>query len=143
MSAKTYNVAQVSLVFGGIPLDSGFGKDTVFVIEPEGELWGDVKGADGEVCRYATNEKRFTLTVKLLQSSEKNAVLSALVLAGQLAGNGSDVGSVLLKDQNGTSTLAAGTCWIAGLPTQEFGVETGEREWKIRGVWDLVVVGGN
>jgi hypothetical protein len=141
---KVYNINRVSIILGGVPLDSGFGEDDVAEIEWEGPLYGDKSGADGEVCRFATNERRFTCKLHLMQNSAQNAVLSAFVIAGLLANDGSDVGAFMLKDNNGASVIAAGKCWVQGYPDgSSWGKEPKERVWPLRGVWDAVVVGGN
>jgi hypothetical protein len=140
---KVYNISRLSLILGGIPLDSGFAEDDVFTFTPEGPAYGDKKGADGEVTRYATNEKRFTLKIKLMQSSDGNAKLSALLTLGLLAANGSDVVALYFKDNQGTTLVAAGKCWLTGFPEMVFGGEVKEREWEGRGVSDVMFCGGN
>ena len=141
-NVKNFNINRVSLIFGGIPLDSGFGSDTVFSFESE-DMYDDAVGADGEVIRWATNDRRFTLKVSLMQSSDKNALLSALVALGALSSNGDDVAALLLKDNNGSTVIASGKTWLKGLPGVDFGKSAKEREWTFRGVWDAIVVGGN
>ena len=141
---KNYNINRVSMILGGVALDSGFGEDDVFAFKPEGPAYGDKAGADGEVTRFATNERRFTLTITLMQSSDKNALLSGLVNLGLLSSNGSDVASILLKDNNGTTAIAAGKAWLTGFPELTLGKEVKPVQWTVRGVWELpLVIGGN
>ncbi len=140
---KTYNVNRVSVIFGGIALDSGFGENDVFTFVPKGPAYGSKTGADGEVCRFATNERGFNLKVKLMQSSDKNGLLSTLFMTGLMANNGSDVAALLLKDNNGSTVIASAKAWLTQPPEIVIGKEVQEREWDIEGVWDAVIVGGN
>jgi len=113
------------------------------VWQPEGPLYGDKAGADGEVCRYATNERRATLELHLMQSSDQNAKLSAMVAAGLLLNNGSDVGPLNIKDNNGVTDILAGSAWVEGFPEWKASKEVQEIVWKIRMVWDVCLIGGN
>lgn len=141
--AYVYDSNQVGIVVANIPITEGFAEDTKIEIQPETDAFVDVVGVDGKVTRSKTNDRRATVTLRLMQSSPLNAVLSALHELDQDADNGAGVGAFLVKDNGGTSLHAGSACWIMKSPDVKYGVKATEREWKIR-VADLRnFVGGN
>lgn len=141
--AYIYDSNQVTIVVANIPISEGFAEDTKIEIVPEANAFEDVVGVDGKVTRSKTNDRRATVTLRLMQSSPMNAVLSALHEIDLSADNGAGVGAFMVKDLGGTSLHVASASWIQKSPDVKYGVKATEREWKIR-VADLRnFVGGN
>lgn len=130
---KIYDADKVTATFFGFLIDSGLGEDEFIRITPEGPVVTDKAGADGEVVRSKTNEKRVTIKITLLQTSEGNAKLSAIAELDDRAGNGAGVGPFLVKDRSGLS-LHAGKAWISELPETVYAKGAEAREWTLRGV---------
>jgi len=138
-----YDINGCECNFAGIPL-----KDALVSVEisPEGPAFADDIGADGSVCRYATNERRATANVVLKGHSAEHAKLSALHAADVSATNGLGVAPFLFKDGNGSSLVATDKAWLLGMPAKTFAASPGDVTWAIRLVltsplnW---VVGGN
>lgn len=139
---KEYNPSEIAMSFAGIPI-SGYADGEFVTIEPQGDDWSDVVGTDGEVTRARTNDRRATVTFKLMQSSTVNDLLSAIRTADLLAPNGGGVGSFELRDLQGTTIATAPEAWILALPQSAYDREVGAREWKIRCAYLEMVVGGN
>ena len=97
----------------------------------------------GDVARARTNDRRGTVTFKLMQTSDTNALLSALRNADLLAPNGAGVGALEVRDLQGTTLLSAAEAWIKKMPQTAFDREIGAREWVIRCAVLEGVVGGN
>jgi hypothetical protein len=129
---KIYDANEVSVVICNIPIESGFADGEFVTIEQESNDFEDVVGTDGEVTRSKTNDQRATITVKLMQSSDANAALSALNNLDKATGNGAGVGVLLIRDKQGTSLYQASKCWIAKPPDVPFDKTGTAREWMIR-----------
>lgn len=138
-----YNLLGCECIVLGIPI-----KDSLVSVEitPEGPAYSDGIGADGTVCRYATNERRATANVTLKGFSKEHAALSALHAADVASTNGVGVGPFLFKDGNGASIVATDEAWILGMPAKTFGTEVSDVTWAVRLVlksplnW---IIGGN
>ena len=114
---KRYDAAQMTLVFMGILIDSGFAEGEFLTIEPNAPAYEIVVGTDGQVGRSRTNNNSATIKVKLMSTSDGNTFLSALLNTGLLAKNGADIGPMLVRDRvSGTCTYTASKCWISKAP---------------------------
>lgn len=132
MGFKVYDANEVSIIFAGLLIDSGFDDGEFLRIEQEADDFIDKVGTDGEVTRSKTNDRRTTLTILLMQSSVGNALLSGLSNIDRLAGNGAGVGPLLVRDKQGTFVFSAAECWISKPPNVSFDREATSREWTLR-----------
>lgn len=138
-----YDINGCDCILGGIPL-----KDALVSVEitPEGPAFSDDIGADGSVCRSATNERRATANVVLKGHSVEHAKLSALHAADVQEINGLGVVPFLFKDRNGSTIVSATQAWLMGMPAKTFGATPGDVTWAIRLVLSSPlnwVIGGN
>lgn len=131
MSTKHYDADQVTVAIAGIPI-SGYADGEFLTLTMESDAFTDVVGTDGDVTRSKTNDRRATCTVKLMQSSDSNDLLSALYNTDQKAPNGAGVGAFLIKDRQGRSLFAATACWIMKAPDISLDRTATAREWTIR-----------
>jgi hypothetical protein len=132
MSLKRYDAAQMTLVFMGILIDSGFAEGEFLTIEQTAPTYEVVIGTDGEVSRSRTNNQHATITVKLAATSDGNTFFGALLNVGMLAANGSDIGPMLVRDRvSGTCTYTASKCWIAAPPAVSYDNKVTMRDWKL------------
>ena len=132
MAFKTYDADQVSVTVAGILIDSGFADGEFLRIEQETDDYSDVVGTDGEVTRSRSNDRRATVTLLLMQSSDANDKLSALSALDNSSPNGAGVGAFLVRDRSGRSMYSAEHCWISKPPNVGFDREAGSREWTLR-----------
>lgn len=139
---KIYDANQVTLSLFAFLVDSGFADGEFCRIEQESNDFTDLAGTDGEVTRSKTNDRRVTITVILMQTSEANTKLTAINNLDRAANNGAGVGPFLIKDRSGLA-LHAGSCWIAKPPTVVYGREGTAREWTLRGILDERFDGGS
>ncbi len=129
---KRYDAAQMSLVFMGILIDSGFAEGEFLTIEQSAPDYEVVVGTDGEVSRSRTNNRHGVIKVKLASTSDGNTFFSALSNTGLLAKNGADVGPMLVRDRvSGTCTYTASKCWIAKPPDVAYDNKVTMREWTL------------
>jgi hypothetical protein len=130
---KRYDAAQVTLVFMGLLIDSGFAEGEFLTIEQSAPDYEVVVGTDGEVSRSRTNNRHAVIKVKLMQTSDGNSFLTALSNAGLLAHNGADIGPMLVRDRvSGVATWTATKCWIAKPPDVSFDNKVTMREWELQ-----------
>lgn len=138
---KTYSPDKVKIVVGPHAV-SGYADGTFISVEQISDGVTSESGADGEVARAMSTDKRMRITLTLQQVSASNAVLSAMYDADQLSG-GDYPFPFGLNDLRGKSLVAAGSAWIVKKPTSEFGKELSPREWVIETDKAAYTVGGN
>lgn len=142
MTLRVYDPDQVVITVAGIPV-SGFADGEFCRVEHETNAFEDVVGTDGEVTRSKSNDGRATVTIRLMQSSPSNALLSALHNTDINAPGGAGVGPFALFDNSGGTTILAEKCWIAKGPDSSWDRTATEREWMIRCAKIVEVHAGN
>jgi hypothetical protein len=139
MAVKTYDPKKVVVSVGGVPI-SGYADGTFVNISRQNDAFTSVAGADGEVSRAKSNDKRGEMTLTLLQTSLSNDVLSGIAQLDEKSNLG--VVPVIVKDISGLSTYFAGSAWIKKMPDSGFGKEIENREWVFELAEMEVFVGG-
>lgn len=135
---QTYDPKDIQVIVGGNVI-GGFGEELVRV-EREANAYDDEAGAQGEVVRYATNDKRGTITLILQQTSQSNLYLSTLAKADEYSGTG--VVPVVVKDTRGNDLHLAPQAWIQKVPQAVYRKGVEMREWVIRTANLQSVLGG-
>ena len=129
---KIYDADQVSITFGGVLIESGYADGQFLSIEWDNPQFSDVAGTDGEVTRSKSNDRRATITVSLMQTSDGNAQLAAIAARDRLEPNGAGVAALQVNDRNGNSLYEAAAAWISQTPNVTFDREATQRDWTIR-----------
>ena len=138
----TYDPAQVTIIFAGIPI-SGKGEATFLGAERNEDAWALQVGADGEATRAKSNNRSGRVTITLIQSSLANDALSAIANVDERTPGGDGIGPLLIKDLSGRTLIAAESAWIVKQAPVEFAREASEREWMIETDNLEIFVGGN
>jgi hypothetical protein len=128
---RLYDPDQVLIVVAGIPI-KGWADGEFCTVEYETDAFSDVCGTDGEVTRSKSNDRRATVTLRLMQTSPSNALLSALFNLDANSPGGAGVGPFLLANGLTGTKLAGEKCWIAKPPPSKWDRTPTEREWKVR-----------
>lgn len=129
---KIYDASEITLSIADILIDSGFAEGAFVEIEQNEEDFKMVVGTDGSVTRSKTNNKTAKVIVRLLQTSDGNARLSALRRLDLAQQNGAGVGAFLCKDRtSGTIVYQAEHCWIAKAPKVSMDKTATPREWEL------------
>lgn len=123
-----YDFSQVTAVFGPIIMD-GYQNGEGITIEHATDAFTKVVGIDGKVTRNKVLDRSARITIKLMQSSAANALLSVVYLADRAASNGAGVAPFTITDQNGSSVFFAAEAWIARAPEVSLDQEVSVREW--------------
>lgn len=134
----TIDPKSVTVVVDGKIIE-GFGPDQI-VIERESNQIEDEIGADGDVARRVTNDRRGTITLSLLQTSRSNLILSSLAVADELTGD--IIFAVAIRDQRGRDVHLAPNAWIRKMPRTTYRAGVEMRVWEIRTSNLNMLVGG-
>ncbi len=137
-----YDFDQYIISFNGIPIE-GFANGTAVSLTPEGPLFNDDVGVDGQVTRTKNNDNRWTCTFSLMQTSSSNPLLSAVALLDSNSPNGAGVGALLIKDLNGTTVFVGAQAWIQKWPELTLERTPTARDWEIRIGQGEPFIGGN
>lgn len=134
---------QNSVTVCGVLVEGGFADGDMVTIVPESDAFITKVGATGAVTRIKTNNKLCTITLRLMQASIYNTILSALHQLDILVPNGAGVGPTIIKDLSGTSLYFFSKSWIAKAPDVTRGMDDNAMEWKIQGILDERLDGSN
>lgn len=138
---RTFDFKQIQLTFGS-SLIQGFAEgDDVITLEPQADAYNSLAGADGEVTRSKTNDNRWLLRVRLLQTSPSNDDLMGAAAADRLSNGG--VRPLLLKDLSGNTLVGEAQAYIQRLPDAGLGTNVSDREWAIMLPSPDIFIGGN
>ncbi len=138
---RTYDPKLVVITVGAAII-TGLAEDTFVSVEEIGDGVQSVSGADGEVARSLSADRRARITLTLLQTSISNVALSELLQIDRASG-GNGVFAVSVADLRGSTLLTSSEAWVVKAPTTEFGATVGSREWVIETASSIFFVGGN
>ncbi len=139
MTLSTYDPKDITVSVNGSIL-SGFSDDVVTVERAEDQV-ADTVGADGEVMRTLTNDRRGIVTVSLQQTSSSNLVLSALANTDEQTGG--SVFPILIQDNRGNDIHWAAEAWIQKQPQAVYNKSNSPRVWVLRCADLRMVVAGH
>lgn len=138
---KTYASDKVAITFGAHSF-KGLADGTFVSIEMMSDGVTSKAGADGEVARSMSADKRCKVAITLLSTSETNTVLSRFYDADQVSGGALPL-PLTIKDLRGDTMFAAGSAWIVKKANTEFSQEVGTREWTFETAAAEYIAGGN
>lgn len=139
---KTLDPDQYTIAALGVLVD-GYADGEFVTLEWAEEAFKTVVGTDGQVARSKNMNKLATITVKLLQTSSSNALLSAIHIQDRAAANGAGVGPFLIRDRQGATVYAAEKAWIKKAPNVSLDKTATSREWVFEALLDVFIEGGN
>lgn len=117
-----------------------FAKGTFVEVTYDTPQWSDEVGANGDVVRIKSADKRATIKVTLMAESRSNDVLSGFVTRDELMLN--ETGPTLFKDILGTSLASSLESWVKEIPASTQATEATNRVWEIRCAKLVNFVGG-
>jgi hypothetical protein len=142
-STKSYDPAQISMIFGLVPIAGGFAENEFVKIEMNNTTFKTKKGADGSTARAKTNDRSGVCTFTLLSTAVANGLLSALATLDELTPGGAGVAPLTVRDRGGAMVFFAAEAWIQKRPDPVFGNEVTERSWEIAFADAIRVDGGS
>lgn len=135
---KTYDPKKFVIVFANILINKGLADGTFCVVSSMKPGFTSKAGADGEVTRIRSQDRRATVRITLMQTSDVNLRLSRLYNADRDAVNGQGVGMFYVQDLNGDTKLEADKAYISDDPDLTLSADAETREW----VLELAELGG-
>jgi hypothetical protein len=130
---KVYNSDEVTIAIGPVLIENGFADGEFCRIESENDDTEDVAGTDGEVAVSRTNDRRGTISIMLLQTSDANRGLSLLSnLAREAPNMAGAIVPALVSDQNGAGLWISENSWVQRPPDASFDRTAQTREWAVR-----------
>ena len=139
MAFKNYDPARVVVTFKGILL-VGLMDGTFVSAERTEDAFEMSVGVAGDVTRVRNRNRTGTVTATVMAESPVNDLLSAVAFADEATGLG--YGSLMIKDLNGTTLVAAPQAWIRKLPVTEYADTASGREWTFDCAELQMLVGG-
>lgn len=128
LRTKVYNPDEIAIQFAGFQIDGGYADGSFCSIEFQ-DSFTMQKGTDGEVTRSRTNDRSAVVTIKLMQTSSANQVLSAYLKADLNAPNGQGIADIQIKDLVSGSLYTSNDCWIQKHADVDFDRDATSREW--------------
>ena len=133
MTMKTYGFGEVTLSVGGFLLTS---RQQVNVNRPNDAYTAHID-ADGNITSTKNAGHRFVeIEIVLAQSSIDNAILTNLYGLDEIV-------PVIIRDSSGNSMYNIAEARIAKMPDSSFQAEVQDRTWKLFGMAQIAVEGGN
>ena len=125
----TYDPSEITFTFGGFAL-TGFAEGSFITVEYDEDSFTLDVGTDGEGARNKNANRAGKFTVKLMQTSSSNDILSSFYRADRLSNSG--IAPAMCKDNLGRSLHMAESAWVEKSPSADYAKESGVREWVIR-----------
>lgn len=113
----------------GTHVAGGFADGTFVTVARQNDSFSSTAGADGEVARARSNDKRGTITLTVLQTSLTNRFLSTLLLLDENTGGG--IVPVVVRDRNGNTLHVASEAWVQKPADAAYSKEIESREWVL------------
>lgn len=108
----------------------GLANGTFITISKDVPVISTTRSTDGHIARTVRRDDSYTLTLSVVQTSVSNTILSRLFAADRVTYQGKF--PIFIKDNNGSTVFAAGTCWITSEPNVSFSNGIEVREWVIQ-----------
>lgn len=140
---KKWNLRNLSITWGAILVNANFGASGALVYTPNEDDYKLVVSPDGVGSLCATNNTSGKFQVKLAQTSEINAQLSAARILGILSQNAASVAPFTVRDLEGTTLIACLNAWISRPPDGDWQQEITERVWAFESDDVKLFHGGN
>lgn len=142
MILKHYDCKEIDVIVGGLEI-SGWAEGAFVEFDSAEEGWTTLVGTDGIVTRVKNENEMVRVTLKLSQSSDSNAVLTALYDIDRASPGGAGVVPILIRDKQGTSLFASDKAWVVKKPAVTYDKTPTPREWMIDCAGGKNFVGGN
>lgn len=140
---KVYSAHEISIVFAGIPLDSGRGDAEFCSIAKDDQAFTYRAGIYGEGTRVESLNTYHRVTLTLMRTSTGNAYLAAIHAGdvGNVGGQG--IANLLIKDRQGISVFETMEAWIEKTPDQAYAKEANTVQWVLGAHGPSNFIGGN
>jgi len=133
-------VVTLTVAGGGSIVLSGYADGTFIEVEPEGDSFERVTGADGTVAFVNKQMWCYDINFTLLQTSHTNAELTLLHNADKLTNSGTF--GLKIEDTRGNSLFQCVNARITREPTVSWSRDIETREWQVKTEQGTNAIGG-
>jgi hypothetical protein len=126
---KTYDPKKFDIVFAGRHLNEGVADGTFLTLAGSTPAFSKKVSVDGPVTRTRSHDRSGTARLVIMQTSEVNDILSAILAGDRAATNGLGVGAFFVQDRSGTTVATASKAYIADDPDLTLDATATTREW--------------
>lgn len=128
---RIYDPSSVILTVGGSDIE-GFAQGSFITVQYNADAFAIVVGSRGDVARSKSSNRSARITVRLMQTSPSNDLLSTLHNLDLSAPNGAGVFALALRDgETGRAVHTAVHAWIVKFPDINYDMTDTAREWVI------------
>lgn len=121
----TYSPSEVILTFGGYSVS---GWDSISVTKPTKEFTV-VKGIRGKNTRIRNRDSHATITLQCPQTSQVNQILTSVLFADEVTGNGRL--EISLIDGSGNEVFTSSEAFVSGNADRSYSNSESDRVWTI------------
>jgi hypothetical protein len=139
MDQRTYSSSDLIVTLGGDRI-GGWIDGEYMTVSYDSDFYTYVNGADGEVTRVKNEKRMASITIRLLQTSPSNDVLSGYLNADLIA---NIPVPFVVKDLNGNTIFTGVQTSIIKTADFSFGTEGTAREWSLKAANLVGFLGGN
>ncbi len=136
-----YNPESTIMNVAGVDID-GFAEGSFIKVKRTKDLYTMKSGGHGDIIDVKNPDRSGTITISIMSPFKTNDFLSSILLADEIAPNGTKRIPILIKDTNGT-TLCSGSGRLKGWPEIDRGVEEKPIEWVFNMAYLKIFIGGN
>lgn len=108
----------------------GLANGSFITISKDIPVTSTTRSSDGEIARTIRRDSGYTLKLSLIMTSVSNSIMSRLLAADRVTYQAKF--PIFIKDNNGSTVFAAGTCWIVSEPEIVYSNDVESREWTIQ-----------
>lgn len=129
---KVYTPDEVSINFGGVPINSLYGSDEFCKIEKAEDDATYEASADGGGTLNVNRNTFTTVTITLKKTSPDNKALSAIYKAGKLTSQGILIVPIAVVDRGSNGDLCVSDkAWIQKFPDEAYAKQAQDISWLI------------
>ena len=125
---NSYSPRNVNVSFQGIAI-TGFAPESFIRISRNTEILKETVGSAGNLALTHNADKTGTIEIELMQTSESNIALSALLFAFEFSTDIIPVGQIIIQDPSGSNLTLANNAYLKVAPDVELGADQNSRTW--------------
>lgn len=126
----TYSPEDIQIIIGGVWKLEGLSNGSFLSISKDIPVMTTTRSSDGQIHRSIRRDDGYTIGITLVQTSQSNSFLTKLLAADRATHQGKF--PLFIKDNNGSTVFAAGSCWIMNEPSVTFADGIESRQWTIQ-----------
>jgi hypothetical protein len=138
---QNYDPGLVITTIAAYPVVGGYAPGTYIKVSRRTESFRDDAGAQGDVVRTRSRDKRGDIELTLLRTAAANDYLTGLLLADENVGG--SIVPITISDLNGTTRAFGAECWITKPPDMEEATDAIHRLWHFAVANLETFIGGN